>query len=216
MKPLGSVAAVVAAILEDAAAEVEAVERETAAAIDGIRAEKQPDDGGAAADARVSAARARARRRIAQEDWEDARQAMSERERWIEQAARLGRARLADRDPAAVERARLTRLAREALARLPAGTAEVVVSDADALLLGPEWCVEVATGRSDPVRVVAGTIAGGCLVRSADGRASFDNSYAAREERLQAVWRAALAALYADVTGQFTAAIPSAQDASDA
>jgi vacuolar-type H+-ATPase subunit E/Vma4 len=87
--------------------------------------------------------------------------------------------------------------AREAIIRLPGRVVEVVVSASDVALLGPEWCAAVAAdaGRDD-VRVVSGRVDGGCIVRTPDGRASFDNTYSGRARRFQASWRSALADIY--------------------
>jgi hypothetical protein len=51
-------------------------------------------------------------------------------------------------------------------------------------------------------------------VRTADGRASFDNTYDARAARLQAKWRSALAAIYAEVTAHLTPAGATRADSS--
>jgi vacuolar-type H+-ATPase subunit E/Vma4 len=198
MKPLGSVAAVVAAIREDASAEAEALDRQAQAEIDRIRMSEAsdivtiPDR-----ERKLVAARQHARVRLAHEDWEDTREAVADRERWLARAVEIGEQQLAGPDDPLVRRERLTALAHEALARLPGGTCEIVVSGADLTLLNPEWCRAVATGAGrDEIRAVEGPVDGGCVVRTLDGRASFDNTFAARGRRFQATWRAALAELY--------------------
>jgi vacuolar-type H+-ATPase subunit E/Vma4 len=208
MKPLGSVAAVVAAIQEAAAAEVEAIDRDARRAIDRLRDEPEGEPADPRTAAKIALARERGRARLAQEDWEDTREAIAERELWIAEAVALGRARLEEREPTDLARERLTALVREALVRLPAGAVEVVVSVADAALLGPDWRAALAPAAPDSIRVVVGPVRGGCIVRSADGRASFDSSYDARAVRLQANWRSALAELYVEVTARATAASP--------
>jgi vacuolar-type H+-ATPase subunit E/Vma4 len=198
MKPLGSVAAVIAAIREDAAAEAEAVAARATEDVARIRA-LQASDAVTIADreSRLAAARRDAQTRLAQEDWEDRRDAVALREEWLERALDLGRRLLAKPDDDAARRARLTALAAEGLARLPGRSCEVVVCEADAALLGPDWCrgLAAAAGR-DEVRVASGPIDGGCILRTPDGRASFDNTYGTRARRFQPAWRAALAELY--------------------
>jgi vacuolar-type H+-ATPase subunit E/Vma4 len=198
MKPLGSVAAVIAAIREDAVAEAETIEGGAQAAIERIRSSDATDVVTfPERERRLAAARQQAQARLAQEDWEDTRAAVAEREAWLARAVALGRQQLAEFADVQTRCGRLAILAREGLARLPGSPCEIVVSEADVPLLGPEWrrAVAEATGRDD-VRVMAGPLEGGCLLRTSDGRASFDNSYAGRDRRLQARWRSALAALY--------------------
>ena len=198
MKPLGSVAAVVAAIREDAAAEAETVESRATAEVERIRA-LQATTVVTIADreSRLAAARRLAQMRLAQEDWEDTRDAIALREEWIDRALELGRKVLTDHGGGQPHRDRMTALAAEGLARLPGGVCEIVVSAADAALLGPDWVHDVArlNGRDD-VRVTVGPVDAGCILRTADGRLSFDNRYAARADRFQAAWRSALARLY--------------------
>ena len=197
MKTLGSVAAVVAAITEDAAAEAEAIERRLAADLERLTTEAPaPALNVSEHDERLVAARRHARERLALEDSLDAREAFAEREQWMARAVMLGRARLAEAEVPAVRIERLTRLVREALARLPPGPVDVVVSAADAALLGPAWRPLCSSGPPVDVTVVAGPIDGGCIVRTADGRASFDNSIDARTRRFETVWRAALASVF--------------------
>jgi vacuolar-type H+-ATPase subunit E/Vma4 len=198
MKPLGSVAAVIAAIREDAAADVEELEKNAQAEIDRIRSLSThdvvtlPDR-----ERRMSAARRQAQARLAQEDWEDTRQIMSDREAWLTRAVTLGQQHLAEDDDAQGRRDRIARLAREALSRLPTCACEIVVREEDLALLGPKWQRALASTTSrEHLRVVAGQLDGGCIVRTADGRASFDNSYAGRARRLESEWRSALAELF--------------------
>lgn len=198
MKPLGSVQAVVAAIREEAAAELEMLGQKTQAELDRIRAEEARDvvtvpDG----ESRLAAARQQARARLADQDWQDAREAFAERERWMARVVAQARQQLAEADTPDRRRTVLAALAREGLERLPAGPCDIVVSVGDATLLDSTWSQTLAatTGRAN-LRVIAGPVEGGCLARTLDGRASFDNSYAARAKRFESAWRAALAALY--------------------
>jgi vacuolar-type H+-ATPase subunit E/Vma4 len=198
MKPLGSVAAVIAAIREDASAEAEALDRQAQTEVERLRALEVgdvvtiPDR-----ERRLTAARQESQTRLAQEDWEDTREAVADRERWMARAVELGRHQLADPGDVQGRRDRLAVLAREALSRLPGRVCEIAVPEADVALLGPEWRRAVADAADrDDVRVTAGSHEGGCIARTPDGRASFDNSYAARAQRFQAAWRSALAEVY--------------------
>ena len=206
MKALGSVAAVVAATLEDADAEVDAIDREAAAAIAalprGDGAADRPEDTAA-----IAAARERARIAIAHEDWEDARAAIGEREAWLTRALEIGRRRLAMPEAPALRRDRLALLAREAIERLPAGPIEIVVAEADVPLLDADWRSTLAPNDPAQIAIVAGPIDGGLLARTRDGRAVFDNTWTARAERLQSIWRAALADVYDRTTAMLTRAI---------
>ena len=198
MKVLGSVAALVAALQAEVDAEVEALERRTEERI-AAEAKGEAEEAPPAADAeeRLRAARGAAEEARAQEAWQDQRLAAEAREAWIGQVVEAGRRRL--RDDAAGEPAgeRIRRLALEGLARLPEGAVEVVVAPADAEALSGEWARELAeaAGR-ESVRVVEGEMDGGCVVRTRGGRASFDNTWAARERRFEAAWRAALAEIW--------------------
>jgi vacuolar-type H+-ATPase subunit E/Vma4 len=208
MKPLGSLAALVAAIRDDAAAEADALASAADAAVTRHMNEPPPcpasaDDGRRG----LAAARDRARVKVAQEDWNDARESVAEREAWIQQVVALGSKQLQERLPADEARAALATLAREAISRLPAGAVQLAVSGADAALLDRAWLAAVSrSGAADDITLVVESIDGGCIARSADGRASFDNTYEARVERLQAHWRAALADMYDRVTSSIAAA----------
>jgi vacuolar-type H+-ATPase subunit E/Vma4 len=201
MKALGSIAALVAGIRDEAAADAEAIAAGADEAVAHITADASCPPVAAAGATALAAARERARIRIAQEDWHDAREAVAEREAWIQRAVALGARQLRERQDAPATRAMVGALAREAIARLPAGPIEIVVAAGDAPALDRAWRAEVsASGDPDHIAIVTGTIEGGCLARTPDGRASFDNTFDARAERLQAAWRAALADLYDRVT----------------
>jgi vacuolar-type H+-ATPase subunit E/Vma4 len=207
VKPLGSIAALVAAIGDDAAAEAEGITATADAAVARITADARncPAPGGA--DDRVlSAARDRARIRIAQEDWHDARDAVAQREAWIQRVITAGTQQVHERQTTAETKRILTSLALEAIARLPSGRIEIVVADADAPLLDHSWRASVSpSGDATQVAITTAPIGGGCIARSADGRASFDNTYTARTERLQSKWRAELADFYERVTAPISA-----------
>ena len=210
MKPLGSVAALLAAIRDDAAAEAEVIQRDADAAVARTAADEAACPPSQAEDRQLAVARDRARVRIAQEDWHDARDAIAERERWMARAIALGTAQLQERRTPPEVRVELAALAREAVARLPAGAIELLVDAAVARDLDDEWLSALAARRGDDrITIVTAAVNGGCIARSADGRASFDNSYAARAERLQALWRAQLAAIYERATSAI--ALPRAE-----
>ena len=129
MKPLGSIAALVAAVRDDAAAEADAIEREAETTIAHVLAGESDRSAPDRADQRaVDIARDRARVRVAQEDWEDTREALAERELWMTKAVDLGTRRLRDQRAAIERRETLAALVREAIARLPAGPLEIAVS----------------------------------------------------------------------------------------
>ena len=202
MKPLGSVAALIAAVGDDAAAEAETIASETERASARILADdaaRPPSDGD---DRRViEVARDRARVGVAQEDWEDARDAIAEREAWMAKAIEIGARRLKEPPTLDQRREALAALAREAIVRRPPGPLEVVVSEADGPALDRDWrAALVAPADPDTVRIVTAPIDGGLVLRSVDGRASFDNTFAARADRLEPAWRAALADLYERAT----------------
>ncbi len=154
--------------------------------------------------ARVDAARDRARVRVAQEDWEDTREAIAERELWMTKAIDLGTQAAARSVAPAIERretlaalvarghrAPARRTARNRRLRSRCGRSSIVN--------GWPRCSVPARPRRP---LVVAAIDRRRLRRRAcaDGRASFDNTYAARAERLQAAWRAALADVYERAT----------------
>ena len=205
MKALGSVAAVIAAIHEDGAAELETTEIETARAVSRMTAEGAAEAGSAPDTAgTLAAARDSVRTRLAQEDWEDARQALADREAWIARAVELGDKRVRDREDIQVIRERLASLAREGLERMPPGPVEIAVSAEDHAVLDDDWHLALGAAAAHSVQVVTASITGGCVVRAASGRSTFDNTYAARAERLQSAWRGALADIYERATDGIT------------
>ena len=167
MQTIGSVAAVIAAIGEDAAAEVE-------------RIEQLPLDVGAPPEPprrdeeRVNAIRRENAERIARQEWEGARAAIEQREAWIRRVVEHA-ALSADPMP----------LVLEALRYVPGEECEIALNPGDRIDVS-------RLGRR--VRVVEGPIAGGCIVTAGD--TSFDNSYEARARRLESEWRNALSGMY--------------------
>lgn len=198
MRLAGSSASVVEALRDEAAAEIEALERSTEEEIRLVRGASEsqlpPDPG---LEARLAVARREAAQRLAREDLADRRGLLEERERWLERAAALGRERLAQTGDTALRRELLGKLAREALASLPGDSFCIEVSTADAPLLDAAWC-RALTGPSRRLAVSSGAPpeGGGCLVRTEDGRVSFDNSLSARARRFESAWRAQLARIF--------------------
>ena len=212
MKPLGSVAAVIAAIREDAAGEVDAIVRQADAAITRLYADHAthpiafPEG-----ELQIAAARERARTRLAQEDWLDTRAAIDEREAWLGQVAERASRRLKDLATTAERQQRLARLTQEGIDRLHADALEVVVGAEDALILDEQWRAGlIADAGLQSLTVVTGHVDGGCVVRTADGRASLDNTYHARTDRFRTAWRAALAEMYERAVQLGSAAAPAA------
>lgn len=199
MRTLGSIAAVAAAVRDDVQAESERLERDVAQQLARLAQEEAADVVTVPErEPRLAAARREARGRLAREEWQGAREALEERERWIERVVVAGQRTLAEPEELGQRRAWLARLARDGLERLPGDRFEVVVAAADAAILDAAWCREVASSDACQVRVVATepTPRGGCVVRTADGKVAFDNSIEARSQRFQSAWRSALGELY--------------------
>lgn len=207
MKPLGSIAALIAAIRDDAAVEADAMTANAERAAADV--ERQPAAGDDVPENRaLAAARDRARIAVSQEDWLDVRDAIAQREEWIQRVVSAGITVLRERRDPADARESLIGLATEAVARLPDDVIEIAVSAADAELLDRNWRARVSrSGDPERIRIVPAAIDGGCLARTADGRASFDNTYGARAARLQAAWRNELADLYERVTSRISDAL---------
>ena len=199
MRLAGSPESVVEAIRDGAEAEIETLDRATEERVRrlGEVAEEEPLSDPRAA-VRLSAARREAAETLAREDLADRRESLEERERWIARAAAEGAVRLARAGEDGPRRELLARLAREAIRELPGDAFEILVAPADAALCDEAWRKSVA-GPSSRVTVRCDNPpeGGGCAARTADGRVSFDNGFAARARRFEAVWRAELARLLA-------------------
>jgi len=189
MRASGSVDAVLAALRGDAAAELERTEREAAEQTARLETDEPPAEAPTDREARLAAARRAAREKVAREEWADARAAIEAREHFVQRAAAEGRRLLAAPGSRDERQALLARLAREALALLPGDRFEVLVAPADAPLL------DGVLDRKATV-VASPEIENGCLVRSEDGRARFDNTLAERARRFEPSWRAAVARVY--------------------
>lgn len=200
MRSLGSVAAVVEAVREEAEGEVQRIAQEAQDRIALRRASPggEPPDL-ADREERLTAARREASEILAREDWADRRAILEEREAWIGRIVAEGHRRLREPEPAAERRDLLRRLAVEAAACLPDDVTEVAVAPVDAALLDEAWCVDVARAAGKTlVRVVSSgaPCSEGCVLRTEEGKVSFDNRFEARARRFEAAWRAGLAEIY--------------------
>jgi vacuolar-type H+-ATPase subunit E/Vma4 len=198
MRLAGSPESVVEAVRDEAASEIEALDRETHDQIRRLEsaAEEEPASD-PRAEVLLSEARRQAAETLAREDLADRRESLTERERWIEKAAAEGAARLARGGEGGPRQKLLARLAREAIESLPGDAFEVRVAPADVALCDEAWQREVAgPGRSVKVRCDDPPEGGGCSARTADGRVSFDNGFAARARRFETAWRAELARIF--------------------
>jgi vacuolar-type H+-ATPase subunit E/Vma4 len=197
MTTFGSIEAVVAAIHEDAHGEIERIDTEAAAAVarlrdDDARTPVTVSD----AETRIAAARRRAQERASEEDWADRQAALTAREQWLARVVALGITRLRADDPV-TRRDHLARLAQEAVHRVGRPAVTLVVAPDDLPFADARWIDEVAAAAHATLTVAADpAIDGGCIARSPDGRLSYDNTYAARVRRFEAIWRPALSALY--------------------
>jgi vacuolar-type H+-ATPase subunit E/Vma4 len=197
VRGLGSPAAVVAAIIDEAAAQVEQIERDCQREVTRIAAGAAGDPQ-APADraARLAATRRAARELLAQEDLIDARAALEVREAWLAEVVRLGWQRLGEPLPLAARREALMALAREALPRIPGASVELLVAPDDIELLDGDALLTLDGSRVVRVLADAALAPGGLIARSAGGKVRYDNSAPARARRLETEWRAVLAALY--------------------
>jgi len=193
MRAWGSPAALIAALRDEAAAEIERLERDSALAMDGLRAPATASMAPADADARLAAARRLAADAEADEDWQDVVATATDRDAWIAEIVRRGRAAIATAPD--VESWTAT-LAREAVEALPGDACVLVLPGSIAPRFGDAWreALERQTGKRIAIEV--GTLAAGCCARTPDGRVAFDNSLEARERRAQTAWRAELAKRY--------------------
>jgi vacuolar-type H+-ATPase subunit E/Vma4 len=216
MKTLGSVAAVVAAIREEANAAIERLEQEAAREIASLARPPAVVTADPESDSRVASARARAHDRESQEEWNAGLEDLQDRERWMNRVVAAGRAAFADAsDPAAVKRL-IAALVKEAAAQLPDGACVVVVPAAIAAHLDDGWRVQTSGSIGRQVSVEAGPVAAGCIVRLVDRPMAYDNSVEGRERRTQVEWRAALARVYAEALSRIEVQASAAVGTADA
>lgn len=200
MRALGSVASVVEAVREEVEEEIARIREETereSERLKGVR-ETEPVEVPDRA-IRLESARREAAERLAREDWADRRTALEDREAWIAQAEQQGLAALV-RPEAAPERGELlARFIGEALERLPGETFEVTLAPGDRALLNGDEGRRLASVRGEREIVLKpdeSARPGACLVRTANGKTSFDNGLEARARRFESSCRAALAEIY--------------------
>jgi vacuolar-type H+-ATPase subunit E/Vma4 len=198
MKSWGSVASVVDALAEDVDAELARIRQGAEAEIEALRRADADDPVRISdRDARLAAAHREAAEALAREDWEDRRAALEDREAWIARAAALGLDRL--RRPEGIDAAALARLIGEAADHLPGDRFEVLLSAACASRADESaWPAVAPSGGAELVRVRgSGEMpASGCVVRTPDGGAAFDNTFESRARRLEPAWRRRLVEIY--------------------
>ncbi len=199
MKVLGSVASVLEAVREDVDAEVARIRRETedrersardAAAGKRIELQGRTE--------RLGEERRRAAELLAREDWADRREALEQREAFVAEACRQGLERLAQGSTPEDRAEVLKRLIVEAVETLPAGAVEIAVGEGDAALLTGPLLADLERRAGRRMRLSADRLAGagGCVVRTDGGRASFDNTFEARSRRFETAWRTAVAEVH--------------------
>lgn len=200
MKVLGSVASLVEAVRQEAEDEAARTRQAAETEADRLRGSGEGEPAGVPdREARLESARREATELLAREDWADRRAALEQREEWMAKAAADGLAALRRPEAAPERRELLERFAFEALEKLPGESFEVFVAEADGSLLDEETCRRLAGARATRaivVRTDASAPPGSCLVRTGDGKASFDNGLDARARRFAASYRAALAEIY--------------------
>ena len=167
MQTIGSVAALVAAIAEEAAAEVERIEQMPIAV-------EPPPEPPRRDEERLNVIRRENAERIARQEWEGTRAAIEQREAWIRSVVEHAELK-GDPMPLAIE----------ALRHVRGDDCEIAISPGDRIDV-------TKLGRR--ARVVEAPISGGCIVTSGD--VTFDNSYEARARRLESEWRNALSEMY--------------------
>lgn len=200
MKALGSVASVVEAVREEVESRVAGIRQESEAQREGLeKAAAAAPIELAERPQRLAQERLAVLEGLGREDWADRREALEDREAFLTEVVRSGLSRLKQPAGPQDQRALLRQLIVEALGRLPGEVFEVALSPADAPLAGEDFRSEIARRcRMSEIRLAADRLdgAGGCLVRTGDGRAAFDNTFEARSRRFESVWRAALAEIY--------------------
>lgn len=195
MQTYGSVASVVAAIRDEAAAEVERIEQQ--GADDATRLRTDADNASVTIADRAEQL-AGARRAVATElasiEWEGRRGVIEQREAWIAKVVRGASEQWTS------DRVTLTALAQDALANLPPLPCAIAVAQKDTIIADEAWCAELAHATGKPAVTLApfAQISGGCVAICGD--ITFDNSIEARSRRLESEWRSALSRLYAVAT----------------
>jgi vacuolar-type H+-ATPase subunit E/Vma4 len=200
VRGLGSIDSLLEALREEVEEELSRIKEELEADVARLRHASEidpvilPDR-----DARLESARREAAEDSARQDWADRRAALEDREAWIARIVAEGQTQFARGEEKADRRDTLEGWIDEAVERLPGDTFEVVLSTDDAALFekAPRP-VPSGTAARREIRMIADANAppGSCLARTPEGRASFDNGFAARSRRFESAWRAALAEIY--------------------
>jgi vacuolar-type H+-ATPase subunit E/Vma4 len=177
METLGSIASVIAAIRDEAGTEVEKLER----AVPVIAPEAVSI---ADRDARIAAAHRENRERIAQEEWESRRAVIQQREAWIARVREAAHQRWGAMP--------WQPLAEEALQRITGEEVNICHPERSEGPGGASGAMVAPDKRK--ITYTPAKISGGCIAVS--GGVAFDNTFEARERRLEAEWRHALSALY--------------------
>ena len=177
MQPLGSIAAVCAAVREEGGVEADRIAREAAREVERPVVPAHLPTG--ERETRLAAARRAAREKLAAEDLRDTTSALEAREQWIAKVVERAKQKL--EEPARQER--LRRLAQRAKARLPEGAILIALAPRDASLIEGA----IADASITP---------GGIRVSTADGRLAIDETVEARARRLEHQWRAALGRIW--------------------
>jgi hypothetical protein len=193
MKAWGSTAAVIAALQDDAAAAGERLEREADTALAALQAAGAATPDAPDPEPSLAAARRAVADLRADEDWQDAVDAATDRDAWIASIATQGRRTFAAAPEALAWTAAL---AREAVRQLPGSACVVTVPAGLSPAPDEGWRValEASTGRQ--ITLERGSFDSGCVARTPDGRVTFDNRIEAREARMTTEWRGALARIY--------------------
>jgi len=201
VRTLGSVDALVAAIRDEADSAIEARRQASDGELEGLevapggRDPRRDDD---ERRTRLAIAHRVVRERRARDEWLGGKELLEARERWVDGVVREARRRIRDMPPTARPVA-LARLAEEAFRRLPGDHGVVRLAPGDADSIDTDWASRVAAraGKSHvDIQADESVAAGGCLVTTANGAMTFDNTLEARSKRFEAEWRALLAALF--------------------
>jgi vacuolar-type H+-ATPase subunit E/Vma4 len=200
VRVLGSAASVVEAVREEVEAEIARIREDTERESERVKRAREAESVEVPDRAiRLESARREAAERLAREDWADRRAALEDREAWIAQAEAQGLAALARPEAAAERGDLLARFIGEALERLPGEAFEVMLAPDDRELLngdGGRKLASVSGGREIVLKPDDSASPGTCLVRTANGKTSFDNGLEARARRFETSCRAALAEIY--------------------
>jgi vacuolar-type H+-ATPase subunit E/Vma4 len=200
MKALGSTESLLEALREEVEEELAKIRTELDSEIGRQRRASEADPVALPdRETRLESARHDASEESSRQDWADRRAALEDREAWIVRVVSESGAQFVGSDDRAERRELLARWIGEGVEHLSEGVLEAVLSAEDAALFA-EAPLQARAARATPreLRIVSAAALprGSCVVRTVDGRASFDNGLAARSRRFESVWRSALAEIY--------------------